>query len=221
MYMSFNKGKIYAIKNSLGSVYIGSTTTTLKMRLSKHLTGYKRFLIGKSSFTTAYIVLMQGNCIIELLENVNCNTQLELWEKEKEYILKMECVNKNIPNRTSAEYYRDNIISITAKKSVRVLCGCCAWYRHDNRSHHITSKKHKDWIFLEKQHETELIKQEIENELKLKKIQLLKAKHTREMDELLGLFVSPNLFEVEHNSPISSNFEGCNGDNGLRFDSDF
>jgi len=50
--------------------------------------------------------------------NYPCNTKDELTTKEAEYIRQYknddmcECVNKNIPNRTSKEYYKDNVDKI-------------------------------------------------------------------------------------------------------------
>lgn len=35
-------------------------------------------------------------------------TKKELRERERHHITTYECVNKNIPNRTPQEYYKDN-----------------------------------------------------------------------------------------------------------------
>lgn len=43
----YKKGKIYAIKSKeTEEVYIGSTCTTLKKRMSSHISNYKRSLLG-------------------------------------------------------------------------------------------------------------------------------------------------------------------------------
>ena len=48
------------------------------------------------------------NCKIVLIENVYASDYDELASREAYYIRTIKCVNKIIPLRTSAEYYKDN-----------------------------------------------------------------------------------------------------------------
>ena len=95
-------GMIYKMYNQYG-VYYGSTTQTLKTRLSKHKCD------AKTKNCTSNI-LFQNSCIptIKLLEEVEFNDIKELREREAYYIRNLECINKNIPNRTHKEYMKDN-----------------------------------------------------------------------------------------------------------------
>jgi hypothetical protein len=50
----YSNGKIYMLKcNLTNKVYIGSTATSLSIRLKWHLNDYKRFLKNKSKYLTA------------------------------------------------------------------------------------------------------------------------------------------------------------------------
>ena len=140
----YNSGKVYSLfSNKSGKKYIGSTTEShLCKRLAGHQSAYKRYLAKKGSYTTSFEILKDGDYYMSLLESVNCNNIDELRMKEREWILKLDCVNKVVPLRTPAEYYQDNIIIITAKKSKMVICECGGRYRTDNKCHHLETDKH-------------------------------------------------------------------------------
>jgi len=95
-------GKIYKLYNQYG-VYYGSTICSLKKRLSKHKCDAKTTNISSR-------ILFQDNCIpkIELLEEVEFDDIKELRDREAYYIRNLECINKDIPNRTDKEYKIDN-----------------------------------------------------------------------------------------------------------------
>lgn len=100
-----NKGVIYKLYNEYGTYY-GSTIQSLKERLR----GHKKDAKTKNKSSK---ILFQNGCIpkIELIEEVDFDDIKELWDKEAYYIRNLECVNKNIPNRTKKERgkaYRDN-----------------------------------------------------------------------------------------------------------------
>ena len=169
---NYSLGKIYSLFcNKTGKKYIGSTTETLLCkRLAGHKSAYKRYLLGKGSYTTSFEILKEEDFYITLLEAVICNTKDELLMKEREWILKLDCVNKVIPMRTPSEYYHDNIEIITAKKSLKIFCGCGSWYRTDNKVHHYATAKHENWLILcdlfEKQIIVEEDKEKVYDELK-------------------------------------------------------
>jgi hypothetical protein len=103
--MNYNNGKIYQIKDlTNNNIYIGSTTKDLKKRLSQHESMQRRHAINHNCHTTsANIILNNNNYVIELIENVIASNKQELLSKERHYILSLNCVNKNVPNRTREE----------------------------------------------------------------------------------------------------------------------
>jgi len=95
-------GKIYKLYNQYG-VYYGSTTTSLNRRLSQHKSA------AKTRNCTSKI-LFQDSSIpkIELLEEVEFDDIKQLRDREAYYIRNLECINKDIPNRTGKEWKKDN-----------------------------------------------------------------------------------------------------------------
>ena len=112
-----NKGKIYKLYNEYGTYY-GSTTSTLKERFNKHKCDTKKRRNGSSK------ILFKNGCIpnIELLEEIKFNDIQELRDREAYYIKNLECVNKNIPNRTNKEYRQDNKELLKQKKKEYDQC---------------------------------------------------------------------------------------------------
>jgi len=101
----YSNGKIYKLHsydNEL--IYIGSTVQTLSQRYGGHKANFK-----KNQNTTSKILFQQSeNVIITLIKLFPCNCRGELEAEERKYIQNIECVNKNIPNRTQKEWYHDN-----------------------------------------------------------------------------------------------------------------
>ena len=90
--------------------YIGSTTKPLNQRLSEHICMYSRWIEGKgqpylSSFDV--IGIDKDSVSIERLEM--CRTEEEMRQAEKRFVKESQCVNRNMPCRTSQEYYNDKI----------------------------------------------------------------------------------------------------------------
>lgn len=115
--VNYGNGKIYKIEPIVdfeeGYIYIGSTTKQyLSQRLDTHRSEYKRFKDGKCKLVKVYEIFDKyggvENCKIILLENVNCNSRDELLAREAYYIRNLDCVNKNIPGRSTYQYYEDN-----------------------------------------------------------------------------------------------------------------
>eukprot|EP00952_Eustigmatos_sp_NYUAD-ZCMA_P009908 40808-Eustigmatos_ZCMA.PRE.1 len=59
-------------------------------------------------YVTSYKVIESGDYDIVLIEDFPCDNKEQLHARERHYIETLECVNKVIPNRTSAEYYQAN-----------------------------------------------------------------------------------------------------------------
>jgi len=102
---NYQNGRIYQLTcNITGQKYIGSTTQKLCRRLTGHVTDYKRGRIMSSGK-----IIANGNYSIILIEEVDCDNKEQLLKRERFYIESMDCVNKQIPMRTDAEYRCDNI----------------------------------------------------------------------------------------------------------------
>jgi hypothetical protein len=107
--VNYGKGKVYKIWSPNGDkIYIGSTTKEyLSQRIHHHRYCYRL----KKGYTTACILFEEygvENCKIELLEAKECTSRDELAQLEGKYIRDLECVNKQIPNRTMQEWREDN-----------------------------------------------------------------------------------------------------------------
>jgi hypothetical protein len=106
-------GKIYKLSNPENSkYYIGSTKQeNINNRLIQHKTRYSQYIRGSGKKYTAFEVLNNNNCKIELLEEVKYNDKKELLDREKYHIRSNinNVVNKCIPNRDIKEYYKDNV----------------------------------------------------------------------------------------------------------------
>jgi hypothetical protein len=145
----YSQSKIYEIVcNKTGKRYIGSSCEDLlSQRLANHRSNFKRFKNKKlQGYTTSFSVLEGGDYYINLLEKVNATCKDELLARERHYINTMTCVNKFRPLRKNKEYYKDNIVVITAKKSVKNDCECSGKYRTDNKVHHLKTNKHINYI---------------------------------------------------------------------------
>jgi len=110
--LDYKDGKIYkVICNLTKNIYIGSTRTTLKLRLQKHKDSYKYWIKkakNRKYSYTVFEVLKNNNFNIILLELYPCNSKSELIARERIYIESMNCVNKNIPTRTKKEWIDAN-----------------------------------------------------------------------------------------------------------------
>jgi hypothetical protein len=82
-----------------GLAYYGSTTNAPEVRLYGH---------KNNPTTTSIEIIKNGDYKIEVLEELEFQNKTELLNREKYYILNNECVNKNIPLRTTKEWYYDN-----------------------------------------------------------------------------------------------------------------
>jgi ribosome-interacting GTPase 1 len=121
--INYNNGKVYKIEPICdykeGEIYIGSTTKQyLSQRITKHRTEYNQYKNGGIKKMTSFDLFDKygiNNCQIVLLELVNCNSKVELHQREAHYIRTLKCVNKVIPDRTQKEYREDNKEKIALK----------------------------------------------------------------------------------------------------------
>ena len=172
---SYRNGKIYKIEDVGGNLcYIGSTTKLyLSHRMATHRGDYKKWLAGKHTKLTAMDIFEKygvKNCKIVLIELYPCDTKDELHKREAHYITNTECVNKQIPGRTLAQYYQDNKERIQkehneyyartkdakkiyeeknkerikARTSEVVDCECGNTFIRGHKSYHMKSNTHKN-----------------------------------------------------------------------------
>jgi hypothetical protein len=108
--VNYNNGKIYkieAINGDEGDIYIGSTTNNLlSERMAKHRINYRNWKKNMYGRTTNFALFDKygvENCIISLIENVNCNSLNELRIRETFHMNSTLCVNERIPFRSEED----------------------------------------------------------------------------------------------------------------------
>ena len=92
----YSKGKIYMIVSDKGC-YVGSTIQSLRRRHSKHISDAK-----SNNRKCESSKIIDGSKII-LLENYPCESLEQLLSKEREWMDKIDCVNKERPKITKEE----------------------------------------------------------------------------------------------------------------------
>lgn len=113
MVVDYKKGRIYKIySNQTEQIYVGSTCQPLSHRMCTHRALYNRYQNGLGKYITSFEIVKYDDAKIELLEVCSCDNKEELNAREGHYIRTTNCVNKNIPDRTRAEYntlrYQEN-----------------------------------------------------------------------------------------------------------------
>ena len=143
----YSKTKIYSIKcNKTNKEYIGSTISDLKKRLREHKSDYKSYKKNKKNYISSFSIIENGDYNIMLLEEYqNCKNNFEKREREAFYILKNKCENKNIPNRTKQQYYKDKRIDILKHQNKKNKCLCGGLYTNAHKAIHNKTKKHNDF----------------------------------------------------------------------------
>jgi len=97
----YSNCKIYKITsmNNPELVYYGHTCDTLSRRFSTHK--------APLNPTKSKTIIEKGDAIILLVEEYPCQNKYEAKAREAFYILNNHCINKQVPNRTTQEYYED------------------------------------------------------------------------------------------------------------------
>jgi len=105
----YQLGKIYKLTSpSNNLVYYGSTAQQhLSTRIASHIRDYNCYLNNKRDYITSFEILKCEDYKYELIEEYPCNNKPQLKTRERWYIQNNECVNKNIPGRTAAEYHKE------------------------------------------------------------------------------------------------------------------
>ena len=104
----YNNSFIYTIRSPhTDKFYIGSTTQNLCKRFANHKSDYNLHVQNKIKYvTTSFKIIELGDSYIELLEEINCDSKIQLEMREGELIRihKDLCINKNIAGRTDKQY---------------------------------------------------------------------------------------------------------------------
>ena len=102
---TYEKCLIYSIEClTTGDIYIGST----KLKLNKRLNAHK----SKNNKCVSKEIIERDNYKMNVLEELSCENQKQLLIKEREYVEKNSCINKQIPtnlfNGESQKRYKEN-----------------------------------------------------------------------------------------------------------------
>ena len=137
--------KIYIISSSqTNQVYIGSTKRTLGHRFSQHKSNTKNNKCRSKVLLNEF-----SDCKIDLIEYTTKEDRLQRERYWVEYY-SVRAVNRQIPGRTRKEYkkewYQQHAEQWKEYGAVRINCECGFSYRRDNKTQHLRSKTHKDFI---------------------------------------------------------------------------
>ena len=151
--------RVYKITSEKGGlVYIGSTVSSLSVRLSKHYTDMRRWLAGEIGKWASFQVLEYDDAKIEQIEELEVANLDELHKREGHYQKTMECINKKIAGRTRQEYridtkehikkhhdklYQDNRETILAENKINHTCECGGHYKYNHKARHLKTKLHQ------------------------------------------------------------------------------
>ena len=140
----YNNSFIYTIRSPhTDKFYIGSTTQKLCKRFANHKASYNSYLSNVGNHVSSYKIIELGDSYIELLEQINCDSKIQLEMREGELIRihKDLCINKIMVGRTDKQYRLDNADIIKQRKKQ---------YRQDNadkikQHYHDNADKNKQY----------------------------------------------------------------------------
>jgi len=148
MVVDYQLGKIYKLTSpSNNLVYYGSTAQQhLSTRIADHVRDYKQYLNNKGAYTYSFKVLECDDYKYDVIEEYPCNNVQQLKTRERWYIQNNECVNKNIPGRTTPEWREDNkeYLKQHSKEynSEKISCECGCQIGRCDLARHKKTKKH-------------------------------------------------------------------------------
>ena len=134
-------GYIYKIVcNNTNKVYYGSTTQKVSQRIGDHRKNFNKYERGTYNYVSSFEILGGGNYQYFTVEKLEFEDKFELKNREKEYILNNECINKYIPNRTKKEWIEANRNKYLEQKKQ---------YNEENKEK--LKKQKKEWYQLNKE----------------------------------------------------------------------
>ena len=148
MLSKYSQGKIYKIcDNTYSMTYYGSTIQPLCKRMSEHRSRYRRYKNGNYHFSSVFSIFEEfgvGECKIELVELFPCNSNIELHQKEGEYIRINKCVNKNIAGQMVKERRREYDKEYYKSHKEYYICDICGReILNRSKYNHIQTKLHQ------------------------------------------------------------------------------
>jgi len=123
--IDYSKGVIYTVKSPSNphiNPFYGSTTKPLYQRKCEHKHAYDNYTIHQIGWYVPSFELFQfPDTLIELVEQYPCQSNEQLLTREKEYVLKYECVNnqyRDKSNKSMNQYFEShkNTINKTPKQ---------------------------------------------------------------------------------------------------------
>jgi len=176
-----NVGFTYYIRDKTDKslVYYGSSQLpTLEDRMKYHVYGFKSWKNKNNTckYYHSFKVLEKDNYEYDIIEIVYFDDIYDLHQHERLLIEGQICVNKNVPNRTMAEYYqknkekrlkeskqyyqdnkekqlkygkeyrKKNTEKIKSSRSKKFDCPCGGKYTHKHKSRHLKTAKHQKWL---------------------------------------------------------------------------
>ena len=111
----YSKGKIYKlVSNNTDDFYVGSTTQDLYDRRAGHIHMYNLYTYHdkKCKYDTSFEIIKKGDSGIILIEDYSCNSREELQARERHWIEKLNCINKeklaSSCKKEKNEYYKSH-----------------------------------------------------------------------------------------------------------------
>lgn len=161
--------RIYCIKSpQTEEVYVGSTVNELVVRMYNHKKDYKRYLNDLHPYMTSFDIVKYPDAYIELLEERTFETKEDRYICERKWIQEIKSCNKYMPYKSPEEKsawcqeYRDTHIEervaydkiyreknkdrIKQQKFEKHICECGGKYITQNKSRHMNTPKHIDFI---------------------------------------------------------------------------
>ena len=122
---NYQNGKIYKLVNDVDNdIYVGSTTTSLSMRKSKHVNSAKT-----RSDRCVYEHLNEigwDNVKIILIENFPCDSREELVARERYWFEQLQpTLNIQCPGRNKKEWNIAYYEKIKQRQALKALCVVC------------------------------------------------------------------------------------------------
>ena len=149
--VNYSKGKIYKVCcDETNKTYYGSTTMSLSRRMTCHRSTKGRVVFQEMISPKIYLV-----------EDFPCERKEQLLQRERHFIENNDCINRNVPSRTTKEWKRDNreiVLSyqreynlmysekVKEKLKENFTCECGSVTRIRDKSKHIKTKKHIKYV---------------------------------------------------------------------------
>jgi hypothetical protein len=152
--------KIYCKDESVTDIYVGHTTNFIQRKYSHKICS------NNSNKLKIYEVIRNNggweNWSMIQIEEISCNNFNEACARERHWIETLKAsLNKHIPNRTLKEWYQihkeqiaeykkqyreQNKEQMLQQKYLKQNCECGGKYMEQNKSRHLKTKKHQDYI---------------------------------------------------------------------------